>query len=122
MKPTSIYHEKLSNLSGKTEELGHLPLALGQAGAFIHVSQYSSGRYLQESQANACYLLSPGWKGGKQYGSVFATWEISFNAIQQKSAETVKLLLICGFFENEDISEELLNRGMELETHGTSFF
>jgi len=53
---------------------------------------------------------------------VFATWEISFNTIQEKSSHTAKLLLICGFLNNEDICEELLRRGMKLKTHGMRFF
>ncbi|RPB23405.1 hypothetical protein L211DRAFT_825248 [Terfezia boudieri ATCC MYA-4762] len=100
------------------QELGYLPLALDQAGAYIHMSQYSLGRYLKAYQTNASYLLSKGWKGGKQDRSVFATWEISFNAIQETNPESAKLLLICGFLNNEDISEELLKRGMNLELHG----
>jgi len=98
--------------------LGYLPLALDQAGAYIHTAQYSLDQYLKEYQTNASYLLNKGWKGGKQDRSVFATWEISFNAIQHKSPQAAKLLLICGCLNNEDISEELLKRGMELETHG----
>jgi len=85
------------------------------------MSQYSLGRYLKEYQTNASYLLSKGWKGGKQDRSVFATWEISFNAIEEKSPEAAKLLLICGFLNNEDICEELLKPGMKFETHGISF-
>jgi len=86
------------------------------------MGQYSLGQYLTEYQTNASYLLSKGWKGGKQDRSVFTTWEISFNAIQQQSPEAAKLLLICGCLNNEDICEELLKRGMKLETHGIIFF
>ncbi|KAF8446939.1 hypothetical protein BGX38DRAFT_615123 [Terfezia claveryi] len=93
------------------EELGYLPLALDQAGAYIHMAQYSLVRYLTEYQTNMKYILSKGWKGGKQDRSVFATWEISFNAIQKTNPEAAKLLLICGFLNNEDICEELLKRG-----------
>ena len=69
-------------------------------------------------RVHASYLLSKGWKGGKQDRSVFATWEISFNALQEKSPGAAKLLLICGFLNNGDIYEELLKRGMKLDTHG----
>jgi len=86
------------------------------------MAQYSSlGRYLAQYQTNASYLLGKGWKGRKQDRSVFATWEISFNAIQEKSPNAAKLLLICGFLNNEDIWEELLKRGMNLESHGMRF-
>jgi len=50
--------------------------------------------------------------------SVFATWEISFKAIQLKSREAAELLLVCGFFDHEDIQEELLRRGLKLDKHG----
>jgi len=82
------------------------------------MAQYSLGRYLKEYQTDAGYLLSKGWKGGKQDRSVFATWEISFNAIQQKTPEAARLLLICGFLNNEDICEKLLKCGVKLRTHG----
>ena len=117
---TETNHACLEQTTASTiaQELGYLPLALDQAGAFIHMAQYSLGRYLKEYQINASYLLSQGWKGGKQDRSVFATWEISFSAIQDKSPEAAKLLLICGFLNNEDIGEELLKHGVKVETHG----
>jgi len=37
---------------------------------------------------------------------VFATWEISFAAIQEKSPNAAELLLVCGFFDHEDIPED----------------
>ena len=86
------------------------------------MAQYSLDRYLKEYHTNASYLLSNGWKGGKQDRSVFATWEISFNAIQNNNPNAAKLLLICGFLNNEDICEELLKRGMKLKTPGMGFF
>jgi len=116
-----MYPEQ-TTASSIAQELGHLPLALDQAGAYIHMSQYSLGRYIKEYQTNAGYLLSEEWKGGKQDRSVFATLEISFNAVQEKSPNAAKILLICGFLDNEDICEELLKRRMELETRGMSLF
>jgi len=86
------------------------------------MAQYSLARYLEEYQTNASNLLSKGWKRGKQDRSVFATWEISFNAILQKSPNAAKLLLVCGFLNNDDICEELLKRGMKLETYGMNFY
>jgi len=50
--------------------------------------------------------------------SVFATWEISFRAVQVTSPKAAELLLVCGFFDYEDIQEELLRRGLGLEKHG----
>jgi len=55
---------------------------------------------------------------GQHDKSVFATWEISFRAIQETSPKAADLLLVCGFFDHEDIPEELLRRGLGLEEHG----
>ena len=123
---TTIYHDTVLILTYSeqntariiAQELGYLPLALDQAGAYIQMTQYSLGRYLKEYKTNASYLLSKRWKGGKQDRSVFATWEVSFNAIQQKTPNAARLLLICGFLNNADIWEDLLKCGMKLETHG----
>ena len=68
---------------------------------------------------NSSYLLSGKWKAvGKQDESVFATLELSFDAIQKQNPRAAELLLLCGFMDNEDIPEELLRRGMEQSAGG----
>ena len=99
--------------------MGYLPLALDQAGAYIHSRQCSLSQYLKQYESNASYLLSKRLKGGKHDRSVFATWEISFNAIEKANPKAAELLLVCGFFHNEDICEEFLRRGMKIKKHGT---
>ena len=70
-------------------------------------------------ESNASCLLSKRWKGGKHDRSIFATWEISFNAIEKENPQVAELPLVCGFFDNEDIYEEVLHRGMRMDRHGT---
>ncbi|KAF8455044.1 hypothetical protein BDZ91DRAFT_746932 [Kalaharituber pfeilii] len=101
-------------------KLGYLPLAIEQVGAYIHVRQYSFSRYLGEYNANITHLLSKKWKVGKQHRSVFAAWDLSFNAIQNQNHKAAELLLLCGFLDNNDICEELLQRGMKLSKDDTS--
>ena len=72
------------------------------------MQQYSFNQYLEHYESNAGYLLSKGWKGGKHDRSVFSTWEISFNAIVKQNPKAAELLLVCGFFHNEDICKEFL--------------
>jgi len=43
---------------------------------------------------------------------------MSFKAIQEKNSKAAELLLIYGFFDYENIPEELLQRGLKLEKHG----
>ncbi|KAF8461694.1 hypothetical protein BDZ91DRAFT_369807 [Kalaharituber pfeilii] len=101
-------------------KLGYLPLAIEQAGAYIHIRQYSFSRYLREYNTNITYHLSKKGKVGKNDRSVFAAWDLSFNAIQNQSPEAADLLLLCGFLDNNDICEELLRRGMKLPINDTS--
>jgi len=95
-------------------KLGYLPLPLDQAGAYIHVQEYSFSRYLEKYELNVSYFLGGKWKVGKYNKSVFATWELPFEAIQKQNPKSAGLLSICGFLDNNDISEELLRQGMKL--------
>jgi len=76
------------------------------------------GRYLEKYQTKAGYLLSQRWTAKQHDRSVFATWEMSFKAIQEKNLKAAELLLVCGFLDHENIQEELLRRGLKLEKHG----
>ena len=82
------------------------------------MQQYSFSRYLEQYESNANYLLRKRWKGKKHDRSIFATWEMSFNAIEKENPKAAELLLVCGFLNNEDICEEFLRRGMKIEKHG----
>ncbi|KAF8470650.1 hypothetical protein BDZ91DRAFT_791604 [Kalaharituber pfeilii] len=101
------------------QNLGCLPLAIAQAGAYISVQQCLFSHYLREYKTNFNHLLSRKWKVGKDDRSVFATWELSFNAIKNQNPKAAKLLSLCAFLDN-DICEEFLRRGMKLATNDTS--
>jgi len=102
------------------QKLGYLPLALDQAGAYIHVQGYPFIRYLKEFEKNIHirYFLGGEWKVGKHNKSISASWELSFEAIQKQNPKSAELLLVCGFLDNNEISEELLQRGMKLPKNG----
>ena len=82
------------------------------------MQQYSFSRYLKQYESNASYLLSKRWKGGNHDRSVFATWEVSLDAIEKENPKAVELLLVCGFLDNEDICQEFLHRGMRMDEDG----
>ncbi|KAF8470653.1 P-loop containing nucleoside triphosphate hydrolase protein [Kalaharituber pfeilii] len=102
------------------QNLGYLPLAIAQAGAYISVQQCLFSHYLREYKTNFNHLLSRKWKVGKDDRSVFATWELSFNAIKNQNPKAAKLLSLCAFLDNNDICEDFLRRGMNLATNDTS--
>ncbi|KAF8453893.1 P-loop containing nucleoside triphosphate hydrolase protein [Kalaharituber pfeilii] len=102
------------------QNLGYLPLAIAQAGAYISVQQCLFSHYLREYKTNFNHLLSRKWKVGKDDRSVFATWELSFNAIKNQNPKAAKLLSLCAFLDNNDICEDFLRRGMNLATNDAS--
>lgn len=95
-----------------------LPLALEQAGAYIYHRQYSFTRYLQEINTHL-FNSSQRWLSGKHKKSVFAAWEISYEAIKQENPAAANLLLLCAYLDHRDIPEELLEKGLKLHKHGT---
>ena len=102
------------------QKLGHLPLALDHAGAYILREQCTFTSYSKEldNAAKVSFHLSKGWKQGGDKESVFASWEMSFEVLRQRVPNAADLLTVCGFLDNEDISEEFLMRGMSLEDSG----
>ncbi|KAF8474187.1 P-loop containing nucleoside triphosphate hydrolase protein [Kalaharituber pfeilii] len=119
LTPEELHREKEAATT-IVQILEHLPLAIDQAGAYIYARQYSFSRYLKEYEANVTFLLSKEWKVGKHDRSVFAAWDLSFRAIQSQNSEAAELLLLCGFFDNNDICEDMLRRGMKLPMDDTS--
>ena len=104
-------------------QLGNLPLALEQAGAYIHRRQYSFTRYLQEFEDSITHVFNTSSKQKKkQNRSVFAAWELSFEAIQKENPAAADLLLLCGYLDNRDIPEELVEKGLKLPEHGNYIF
>lgn len=106
-----------------TTKLGCLPLAIVQAGAYVAVRQISLTKYLEIYEKFFSNVFgekpsNPTWTYGDR--TVWTTWEISFQAIKEKNNDAAELLSLCSFFSNDDIGEDMLRRGKELEEDGTS--
>ncbi|KAE8336173.1 hypothetical protein BDV24DRAFT_178668 [Aspergillus arachidicola] len=101
--------------------LGHFPLAIEQAGAYISVQHkflpHESGlysqalqRYIHEYNLNAEKLLKhkrPQSVWDYRNDTILTTWEVSLRRIEMDIPEASELLLLCGFLSNNDIFEEL---------------
>ncbi|PIG81916.1 eukaryotic translation initiation factor 3 subunit [Aspergillus arachidicola] len=102
--------------------LGHFPLAIEQAGAYISVQHkflpHESGlysqalqRYIHEYHLNAERLLKhkrPQSVWDYRNDTILTTWEVSLRRIEMDIPEASELFLLCGFLSNNDIFEELL--------------
>ena len=95
--------------------LGGLPLAMEQAGAYIHETRCGLAGYIQEYQVARAELLS--WYSTRKklsidYGETVATtWKISFEQVNQQSPAASELLQLCAFLYPDTIPEDIVRKG-----------
>jgi hypothetical protein len=88
-------------------ELGDLPLALEQAGAYIKEKGISFSDYIARLKENRRDILSQG-KPRDYPDSVATTWEISFQAVQEENLAAADLLNLFAFLAPDAIPRSLL--------------
>jgi len=89
------------------EELGDLPLALEQAGAYVETNGKPLAEYLSLFQKRRAELLRRGQPAGYP-DTVATTWEISFREVEQQSPAAAGLLNLCAFLAPDDIPLSIL--------------
>jgi len=95
-----------------SEELGGLPLALDQAGAYIEEMHCSLTDYLQFYRTQRAELLKA--RGGlvpDHPEPVATTWSLSFDQVEKRSAAAADLLRITAFLHPDAIPEEIITEG-----------
>ncbi|HEY6542300.1 MAG TPA: FxSxx-COOH system tetratricopeptide repeat protein, partial [Ktedonobacteraceae bacterium] len=95
-----------------SEELGGLPLALDQAGAYLEETGCSFADYQQLYQQHRDALLRK--RGGvvaDHPEPVASTWALSFQQTQEKNPAAADLLCVCAFLAPDAILEEILTEG-----------
>jgi tetratricopeptide (TPR) repeat protein len=95
-----------------SQELGGLPLALDQAGAYIEETQCSLADYLQLYVTQRAELLKA--RGGLVLDHpepVATTWSLSFAQVEMRSAVAADLLRVCAFLHPDAIPEEIITEG-----------
>ncbi|KAJ7687801.1 hypothetical protein B0H14DRAFT_2167916, partial [Mycena olivaceomarginata] len=92
-------------------ELGYLPLAIIQAGAFISESG-AIDTYLPLYKENRAQLLSkkPAQTHDDYAWTVYTTWQMSFDRLSPLAA---MFLQLCSFLHRDGISEEIFSRAVE---------
>jgi len=95
-------------------EMGGLPLALDQAGAYIEEMSCSLQDYQQLYQIRRAELLKE--RGGvwPDYPeSVATTWSLAFQKVEQNNPAASDLLRLCAFLHPDAIPEEIITNGAE---------
>ena len=115
-----------SNLARKlVSELGGIPIALDQAGAYMLTTQCGIASYLELYTGHKHELMSNSdFKGASDYDrTTYETWEISMQKIESMAAKDVgeglaaqsaiKILRIVAFLDYVNIPEELFKNAAE---------
>jgi tetratricopeptide (TPR) repeat protein len=97
------------------EELGGLPLALDQAGAYIEETGCRLSEYQQLYQRRRADLLAE--RRGQLVDDhplpVATTWSLSFQKVEQKNPAAADLLRLCVFLAPDAIPEAIITEGAE---------
>ena len=95
------------------EELGHLPLALAQAAAYIEQTGKSLASYLQLLRAEQWEMLRRGTPSVQDRATVATTWEISFRQMRQLSPAAADMMNLMAYLAPDQLPLSLLKMGTE---------
>lgn len=95
------------------DELGDLPLALEQAGAYIDATSETLASYLELFREHHARLLRRGTPSTNYPDTVATTWDISFAEVRKQSPVSEDLLNLCAFFAPDAIPLQVIRASAE---------
>jgi len=117
LKRTRRYDPQQSELEALEKlvhELGYLPLALEQAGAFIYANNSSFKDYLVSYNIRGLKLLEKSSINKSKYPeSISTTWLMNFEEVKKKSKITVDILFVSAFLNPHEILKEIFDKGAD---------
>ena len=105
--------EEKAAAAALAQELGDLPLALEQAGAYIEACGATIAHYLAMFRSQRQEVLKRGKPSQDYPDTVATTWELSFQKVKEASPAAADLLNLCAFLAPDDIPKKLLVEGAE---------
>ncbi len=94
------------------QELGGLPLALDQAGAYLEETGIDLISYWQiYQQCRSRLLQQRGGLASNHPQSVATTWSLSFQHVEEKNEAAADLLRLCAFLAPDAIPENIITKG-----------
>ncbi len=95
-----------------SQELGGLPLALDQAGAYLEETGTNLAEYWQTYQQHRATLLRER-RGlvADHPAPVATTWSLAFERVKEKNSAAAELLRLCAYLAPDAIPEEILTAG-----------
>ena len=112
-RDTSNPAEKAAALK-LADELGYLPLALEQAGAYILAKHARFQDYLASYGKQRLKLLQQASPVAGEYPeSVLTTWKMNFSEVERASEAAADVLTLCAFLSPDHIPFELIVEGRQ---------
>ncbi|MCA9952844.1 MAG: tetratricopeptide repeat protein, partial [Anaerolineales bacterium] len=93
--------------------LGHLPLALEHAAAYVNRAGCSLSEYYEMFLTERQALLAEAEIPDAYHATVTTTWELAFKQIQKENQAAIELLNLCCFLAPDEIPLALLTGGAE---------
>ena len=111
-------------------ELGFIPLAIDQAGAYIEAGKCDIGQYLRQFSVHRQALMSDAtFTGASRYNkTVYGSWDLSFKEIEKRAGgcstpvgtraaqAAILILQICAFYHHTSISKDIFRSAAEEAT------
>jgi tetratricopeptide (TPR) repeat protein len=95
-----------------SQELGGLPLALDQAGAYLEATGTALAAYQHIYQRHRTALLAQRRAQGADHPEpVATTWSLSFARVEATNPAAADLLRLCAYLAPDAIAEEILAQG-----------
>lgn len=108
----NLDQSEVDSLEELIRELDCLPLAMEQAGAYIHKLKCSFAEYLSSYRKHGLELLEKSRVQSTKYSdSVSTTWLLNFEQVKQASKTSADILFASAFLNCSDIPFEIFIKG-----------
>ncbi|MBL1117804.1 ATP-binding protein [Streptomyces sp. 110] len=91
------------------DELGYLPLALEQAGAYIRRTRNTYSAYLHRFRTQTARMLNTPGNGDPHSTTIARTWHVTLDTIAERDPLAVHLLHVMAWLAPHDVPRDLLN-------------
>ncbi|MGW4077270.1 FxSxx-COOH system tetratricopeptide repeat protein, partial [Streptomyces asiaticus] len=91
------------------DELGYLPLALEQAGAYIRRTHKTYSGYLHRLRSQTARMLNTPGNGDPHSITIARTWRVTLDTIAERDPLAVHLLRVLAWLAPHDIPRDLLS-------------
>lgn len=91
-------------------ELGHLPLALEQAGAYVHNHAITFAAYLERVRRYPARMFATAYAGSTDERTVARVWRVTLSTIADRDPLAVEILRTLAWFAPDRLPQDLITR------------